>query len=544
MSGFRAFVRQLGYQPGNQLNPLADQTDGAVLDNSDQIIGVVARLTRGRIDRPFRVNQTNFITKTGPAEAVRVNALNEAKLQIYEALNNGAYEAVVQRIVPAAALKSYAIVNFSGTPSDSAINTAFSVASVAPTTGYSFYVMHHDCFNDGFKLSFHADATLVGSAAPSADITLRLTDVKGNVLHEFSGSLDPAAKDDFGYSRYLPDVVAMLSNGALEVVVSASVLVPVTSNAYGRSAAGRDNWATSQTLLCFSEGGTSYATEDYDRVVAAMRNTTQSYGYLISGGTQNLTLLGKLAAFAIDANMPMKIDISGSLSVSAAIAFQASLNLDSHYIHFNWAPLEADDPLNGGRVVWGAGGLQAGFSCARNARVNAKGFAPKNWPVAGKAWPLNRVSVRQLVRPEEQELSDLARSQINPVIYEQYNGGGRYVFTDVLTSAKSLVSYKKLQTVAEMSLTLDNWVTLFSKENLLLPMKEYIKRMSAFIDLMLSDAQASDWLVPSKNLPGNAAYAFTVKASEVRPADVALISYWTSFDGVARQVFVQQTLVK
>ena len=95
MSGFRPFVRQLGFQPGVQLNPLADATDGAVLDNSDQKIAVIARLTRGRIDKPFRVNRNNLLDKTGPVEAVRVNALNEAKLQVYEALKNGAVEAIV-----------------------------------------------------------------------------------------------------------------------------------------------------------------------------------------------------------------------------------------------------------------------------------------------------------------------------------------------------------------------------------------------------------------------------------------------------------------
>lgn len=544
MSGFRSFVRQLGFQPGVQLNPLADQTDGAVLDNSDQVVAVIARLTRGRIDRPFRVNRTNFIAKTGPAEATRVNALNEAKLQLYEALENGAYEAVVQRLTSGGSTKSYAVINFSGTPTGSTETVEFTTSPTAPTAGYSMYLMHNDCFNDGIKLALHADATPLGGAAvPNADVTLRVLDAKGATLHEFAGSLDASAKDDFGISKYLPDVVASMTD-SVELVVAVGAQLPITSNAYGRSLAGKDNWAISATLVCFTEGGTTYVNDDYDRVVAGLRNTINPFGYVISGGSQNLSLLGKVAAFAIEANLPCKIDVPGNLSPVAAVAWQQSLNIDSHYIHFNWAPLEAEDPLNGGRAVWGAGGYQAGLSCARNARVNAKGFAPKNYPVAGKAWPLNRIAVRQLSKPEEQELSDLARAQVNPVVYETYNGGGRYVFTDSLTAAKTVVSYKKLQNVAEMSASMDNWVTLYAKELLQLPMKEFIKRMSAFLDIMLADAQASGWLVPAKNLPGNAAYAFTVRASEVRPADLALIDYYTSYDGTARQVIVQQTLVK
>lgn len=544
MSGFRPFVRQLGFQPGVQLNPLADQTDGAVPDNSDQIIGLAARLTRGRIDRPFRVNRNNFLAKTGPAEALRVNALNEAKLQAYDALANGSYEAVVMRMAPAAAAKSYAVINFSGTPSETSETVAFSVSPTAPLAGYSLYLMHHECFNDGIRVAIHADQTpITGVGQPNKDVTLRILDAAGVILHEFSGSLDPTAKDDYGASRYLPDVVAARTED-VEVVVAAGASVPVTSNAYGRAVSGKDNWAISEVLSCFSEGGTTYDSADLDRFIAGLRDTRERYGYLISGGSQNTSFLGKLAALAIEINMPLEIDVPGTLSPSAAIDWAAALNIDSHYVRFNWAPLKAEDPMNGGKVVWGAGGMHAGFSCARNARLNAKGFAPKNYPIAGKEWPVNRVGITQLYRPTEQELSDLARSQINPVIFEEYNGGGRYVFTDCLTAAKTVVSYKKLQTVAEMSASLDNWVSLYAKELTMLPMREFIKRMSAFMDTMLAGAQASGWLVPARNLPNNAAFAFTVRPSEVRPADLVHIDYWTSYDGVARQVIVQQTLVK
>lgn len=544
MSGFRPFVRQLGFQPGVQLNPLADQTDGAVPDNSDQIIGVAARLSRGRIDRPFRVTRNSFLALTGSAEALRVSALNEAKLQTYEALGNGAYAAVVMRMAPSAAAKSYAVINFSGTPSGSAEVVDYSVSATAPLAGYSIYVMDHECHNDGIRLAIHADATpLTGSSVANSDVTLRVLDSAGVIRYEFAGSLSPTAKDDYGQSRYLPDVVAKLTDN-IDVVVAAGASIPVTSNAYGRSVSGKDNWAVSGVLQCFTEGGTAYAADDYDRFIAGLRDTREHFGHLITGGSQDVSFVGKLAMLAAEINMPLEVDVPGSLAPSAAIAWVEGLSIDSHYVRFNWAPLKAEDPMNGGKVVWGTGGLKAGFSCARNARLNAKGFAPKNYPVAGKEWPLNRVGVTQLFRPDEPQLSDLARAQINPVVFEEYNGGGRYVFTDCLTAAKTVVSYKKLQTVAEMSASLDNWVTLYSKELLMMPMREFIKRMSAFMDEMLTGAEASGWLVPARNLPGNAAYAFTVAASSVRPADLVHIEYWTSFDGVARQVIVQQTLVK
>lgn len=539
----RPFVRQLGFQPGVQLNPLQDATDGAVPDNSDQMFAMLGRFTRGRIDRPFRVNRSNFLTKTGPAESIRTNGLNEAKLQAYEALNNGAYEAVLMRMTPAAAAKKWATINFSGTPVGSEVTTVYAVSPTAPVGGVSISVLHHDCHNDGIKLAIHADATPVGGAAVANTlVTLRVIDSAGGILYEFSGSLDPAAKDDYGQSIYLPDMAARQSNDAVELAVFGSASIPVTSDAYGRGADGKDKWATSDVLICFIEGGTTYLAADYDRCITALKNTNDPFGYLMTGGTQVVSLIGKLAAFAIEANLPLKNDISGTLAPDAVVALVQSLNIDSHYIHHYWAPLEAEDPMNGGRATWGASGLNVGFSCARNARVNAKGFAPKNYPVAGKDYPLNRSGVRQLFRPTENELSDLAKVQVNPVIFENYNGGGRFVFTDSLTSAKTRVSYKKLISVAEMSSSLDNWVTLYAKELLQLPMRQFIKRMNSFLDQMLTGAQASGWLVPAKNLPGNVAFTFEVSPSEVRPADLVQISYFTSFDGVARQVIVQQTL--
>jgi len=109
------FVRQLGAQPGVQLNPLLESLSAVDADAADQVFAAVARLTRGRIDQPFVVTRGDFYRKTGPAAPIRLLALNEAKLQIYEGLNGGgAGAAVVMRLVSGAAVKRYAVVDFGG----------------------------------------------------------------------------------------------------------------------------------------------------------------------------------------------------------------------------------------------------------------------------------------------------------------------------------------------------------------------------------------------------------------------------------------------
>ena len=110
------FTRQLGAQSGTQLNPLQDDSAMPTVSNYDQVFAIAGRFTRGRTDKAFSVNRGNFYNKLGLGEQMRVNALNEAWVHIYEALNNGAYLAVVSRIVPAPTAQMVATFN-STTPS-------------------------------------------------------------------------------------------------------------------------------------------------------------------------------------------------------------------------------------------------------------------------------------------------------------------------------------------------------------------------------------------------------------------------------------------
>ena len=217
-------------------------------------------------------------------------------------------------------------------------------------------------------------------------------------------------------------------------------------------------------------------------------------------------------------------------------------------LHCFWSPIESNDPTGiNGRGIYGAATRNIAYSCLRNAQINAKGFAPKNYPSAGKNHPLDRTGIKQLFTPTEWEKSDLAEAKINPVIYERYNGGGRYVYTDSLTMALTRVSYRKLIAVADMSTTLDDRITRFAKEVLQLPMSESIRLMEDFLKFLFEGAEASDWLDPStvkddrlKQL--GRAWEFLVKPDERRPSDRMHVEYGLHYVGTTRQIFVTQTI--
>jgi hypothetical protein len=183
-----------------------------------------------------------------------------------------------------------------------------------------------------------------------------------------------------------------------------------------------------------------------------------------------------------------------------------------------------------------------GMRCARNARMDANGIAPKNYPVAGKNWPLSRTGIVQKTTPTEQELDDLARSRINPVLFERYNSGSGYVFTDSLTGAVT-EGDRKLIAVADMASQVDDWVAAYAKEVLHLPMQDAIRRMTDFLQQLFEALEAARWIKPTTELDSRS-FVATVQANALRPADRMDVNYWLKYDGTTRAIFAQQTLSK
>ncbi|MEM4990722.1 hypothetical protein V8G57_25265 [Collimonas sp. H4R21] len=534
-----AFTRQLASQSGVQLNPLRDMTDGYAPDNSDQVFGIIMRATRGRIDKPFRVNRGNFQKKLGRGESLRASALNEAHIHVYEALQKGAASAVVQRLTTSTAVLSTIIVTQPELP---ATDLQFAVAVDVPVDKpFLLSVKHLECYNDGIVVELHADAvTENGTPVANRQVTLRLRDKDRNTLYEFVGSLNPDALDDYQQSAYLPDVVERTTDNVEVLVGSGAQIVP-TSNAYGRDTNGRAKFAISPVMTYFAEGSTTYGVPDFARARDLLQKTEHDYAYIVSGGSHALALLSALAQLAYDTNRQFAWDVPGMLSPGAAIAFIAQLNFDSHYCQAFWAPLKSDDPLGlNGKVVLGTSAYNVARRCLRNAQTDANGFAPKNYPIAGKNWPLDRTGIVQIHTPDD-DLSDLADAKINPVIYVKYNGGGKYVFSDSLTCAKTAVSMKKLISVADMSSSIDDWVTRFAKEALQLPMEVSVKKTDAFLKKLFKDAKTAKWIVPSTEMDGEA-FQYVVQPNALRPADRMDVSYSLKYDGTNRQTFVTQTL--
>lgn len=609
-----AFVRQLGSESGVQLNPLRDDSEIPSSGNSDQVFGILMRATRGRIDRAFKVSRGTVFSKLGKGEQIRVSALNEAWVHVVEALNKGAYEAVVQRLTTSAAAIKYAVLavgsgavltpsvlagavsgvaitnggigyslghtiaingvgagatatiaavsatgvitavtftpgtGYTTAPTADVSSAAFFVSATLPTTAYLLAVKHLECFNDGIKLEIRADEVKSGGVAvANGKITLRIRDSADVPLQEFYGSLDATAKDDFGQSAYLPD----LANDAFEISVgTVGAKIDTASAAYGYDVNGREKWAKSSVLVCFDEGGTAYATADYMAARNKLQFSPFDYAYISSGGTQSPALLAQLAQLSFDTNRQLRFDVPGNLSPDAAIAFVEQLNMGAsqtaHLLHAFWSPLKTNDPTGvNPKGYIGSATLNIAYSCLRNAQKNAKGFAPKNYVVAGREWPVDRNGITQTYFPISQELNALARAKINPVIYQDYTGGGRFVYYDSLTCALVESSLKKLISVADMSTSIDDAVTRFGKDVMQLPVAIAVKKTTDFLTALFENAETSGWLVPSSAPEmGGKSWKFFVRPSATKPYEAIEYGYWLRYDGTTRQIFVTQTLTR
>lgn len=608
---FRPFLRSLGAQPGVQLNPLIDKTDGASTSNTDQIVGLIARLPRGRTDRSFSVSRSNFAQRTGQRPTpMRVSALNEARLQAYECLQAGASEVVIQRLTSASATRRYGVARLasgatlSATVSNGAVtaitvsnggtnyvtgqeleftsatgtgakatliatngaitgatiinggsgysaaptvavanNVSWTAEDAIPSSGFLLAIEDKNCWNDGVVLAIHADATDSATPMAATDITLRVIDpATDEVVREFSGSLDEAALDDYSGSKFLADVAATQDDSYV-ITVAPGAVIPTTAGCYGNDANGRAKWGRSiGPVVLFTEGSTSYSEADLSRCVKSLVDGDLPFGYLISGGTQSVSLLTKLANAAIEANIQFLHDLPGSLGKDAVIALNRTLGFNSHLVQAYWAPEQAIDPLNGNRAIWGASGLQAGMRARRNAQRNAKGFAPKHYPIAGKDWPVQRAGMTKLFVLTDGDESELAQNHINPVLSKTFGSGEFYVFADQLTSARTDVSRRKLITVAERSVEIEWMVAAYCRELLHLPLQEAVRKLDAFLDRMHADALASDWLRPAVQLGGRG-MDWEIAADENR-ADRITVVYKASFDGNVRQFFITPHLSK
>lgn len=541
-----SFTRALGYEAGVQLNPTIDSTEGfAVNAVEDQTFAAVARMPRGAIDRAIVVSKSNVAVVTGVPEPTRKNPLNAAHGQLVESLRKGAKCAVIARLVGADAKNQYVIVT---KPLGSAQDLVFTLADTIPETNFIFAFKHKGCFSDGIKASISAKELLNSSGEKIAnkELTFKLLDKSGTLLLSYTASLDLDNVDDNGLPYNLQTIAENYNPNDIEIVLSANAEIPVNCSAYGKNANGIQKVQVSDVLYPFSEGNVSnLPATQYKAAVKLLEETNEDFVYLSTLGSESTSLISSLYELAHNRNITLAVDVPNALTPAQAIAWKNQTGITSHLVSFLWHPVECTDP-NGvsGRVKYGTGAYRAALSCARNVAINNMGFSKKNYAIAGRQFPVQRTGMKQLYKPSQDEMSDLAKAGITPVIYEPFKGGGLFIFADAITASGKNTSYLNLVNSVEIFTTLERDVARLAKESFMFgPMKKAIEMAIRMIKAHLENAYSSDWLVASDELDGQP-FSIDIRANAQRPADVMNIYIQMRVEGCVRQVHITNEIVR
>jgi hypothetical protein len=567
------FERQIGEQSGIQLNPTVDRTDG-VAGFGDQTAAIVGSFNRGRIDKPFWVDAQTLRARLGAPVSLSKSLLNEAYLHVYEALQNGAQQVLVSRLLRENVTNDFVVIQVDATAgalqtetgepilnsAGAAItvgNTAIITTAASISTGFAdelaIAFKLKDGINEGFFVRANFDAyddVDAWNAAhtvfnpKSLRLTIEILDKASlQVLYRAIGAVHPDSVDEFGQTRYIGDLASDVFVFYAGNLPNASYQEALEDSTMGVMADGTRLFIR-KSVDPFNHINTAYTNTELDVACDALRYTNEDFGYIMGGGTQSVPLLTRLIALSYNTETLLAIDVPSDKNEEDAITWVNALNVDNFLISCYWTPLKCDEPINGGKQSWGSSGAQIGLRCNRNARVNSIGFAPKNNPIAGKNWPLPRTGITQLRTPTANQLSNLAKAKINPVILDKFSDGSSYTFRDSLTMARTLISKRKLITTAEMSAHMNQIAVRIVKDYLQQGMTVAIARSRAQIERLCQNAEASGWLVPSRDPQFlGLTYTLELKPNDARPNDWMDVRFYVSFDGVARVAIIEQTII-
>lgn len=544
------FTRSLGYEPGIQLNPTIDSSEGFATDTvEEQTMAGVMRLPRGYIDRAFRVNKGNVATITGKPEAVRKNHLNIAHTQLVEAVKKGARTCLVSRLVGENAVIKWILVNKAAQANDEGLyELEFTLSNEQPTTGFLFAIKHKQCFSDGIKIAVSANEVEAddGSLQDATYITLTIMDKDENQLDSFTASIDLESLDDDGYPNDMASVIEKYSADDYEMLIANDAVIGKDTNAYGFNEIGIQREAVSSLLQAFDEGDVeSFTADQYAAAIEKLEKSETDFIYISSFQSESVSLCSQLGDLAYAKNIQYGLDVPGSFTPKQAIAWLKQLGLKTHLIYALWTPITCFDPSGvSGRLMLGTSAYRCALSCARNAVTNAKGFSNKQYPIAGRNYPLARTGMKQIYTPNKFELSDLAKAGITPVIYQTYQSGSSYVFNDAITLSGKSTSALNLVSSAEIAITLERHICRIAHEFLKFkPMQEAIKDTRKYAGELLEDAETSGWLVKSEELEGNS-WMLSVQASEQKPFDTLVIKTKMRPEGCARQIMITNEVTR
>lgn len=289
---------------------------------------------------------------------------------------------------------------------------------------------------------------------------------------------------------------------------------------------------------------------DGDEVYSILTNLVDVPAYIALPQTNDLPLYVAALRAAEKLNIPLDAEIDPTITAEQAAEFALSMDAQSYRVQFIWSPnlCRARDAvsLSGRKIPAPYIGQYIGNKLLRNARTDAKGYAPLHVGVAWKDFPFRKkaLSLRRDVVFDEPTEKMLAKAKVNVVRPLKFKQGIRYVLSDLLTQYQSENSALRLVTSAEIAMRTSNEVVLILKEHMLKPTSNFIQDASKDIDKYLSGAVIAGWLKPAEDLGGKP-YEFRIVQDKDFPFERVRLYLERRPEGATRNaIFDEDVLVK
>lgn len=304
-------------------------------------------------------------------------------------------------------------------------------------------------------------------------------------------------------------------------------------NGLGRSALMAD-WA-------YEPISKSNMSDIYDIITTTPETPTGIY--MVLG--DNPMLLTEALRAAKKLNIPLTVELDPTLSVEQAISVAESIHTHDYRVNVIWNPTLSRPnnatSLKGRLKPRYAIGTLMGRTMLRNANTNANGIPPLHRPIAGYNYPFTWPG---LVQRDDVVMSDLvrkklAKARINTIHSEKFTSNSRFILGDVQTQYDVKTgSPLALTNSSEISMFIDRTAIEITRQNLLSPQSEFLKKIISDIGKFLDKcADVNNQLIVNSEEIGGF-YSLSVVPRADRPNDAVDLRIAYRPEGATRAVYL------
>lgn len=392
------------------------------------------------------------------------------------------------------------------------------------------------------EVAFTQKSSVISAATVLMSLAWRDA-INGDIIYSVSGTLTDNVDD---FAGILNAAHATGYFNSFDITVSPAFATDVVTSVAWNAINGLNRAKFSLALP------DEVATANTDTLYKSLVMAEPSPSYLMTAFDGDVTVFAELLRAAQKLNIPLLVELDPTLTNAQAIAQASGLSANDHRVIVLMNPTKSRSDnsasLSAPKIYRYAFGSLLGMLLLRNSNTTARGIPDIKQFVAGYNYPMQWRDIEMRKdfnwEADEQAQNDLAEAGINVVARERFDGGVRFVLTDVLTQYDKENSVLSLANSAEISMFIDNTLSQIAKRHLLSNKESFKQDVSreAIEFLNACASQGVGLLIPSSDLGGY--YDFDISDRPTRPHDAVNMRCGYRPVGTVRAVYLETSVNK